>query len=140
MEIKPVTASFAVADQVNEADLQILKAAGFNTLVCNRPDNETPEQPTAASLAERAASLGLAWHWLPITPGQFPSASISEFKHILSAAEGPVLAFCRTGTRSISVWALSQASEIPTADLLQLARAAGYDLSKLGPQLDAAKR
>lgn len=139
MDMKTVTANFSVADQVTEADLITLKAAGFNTLICNRPDNEAPEQPNAACLAERARSLGLTWHWLPITPGQFSDDSIAEFKHILSAGEAPVLAFCRTGTRSISLWALSQASKTPTAELLQQARAAGYDLSTLAPLLDAGK-
>ena len=140
MEIKSVTASFSVADQVTEADLLTLKAAGFSTLICNRPDNEAPEQPTAASLAERAQSLGLTWHWLPITPGQLTDDSIAEFSQILASAKEPVLAFCRTGTRSISLWALTQAAHTPTAELLQQTAAAGYDLSKLAPRLDAASR
>ncbi|MFD1008004.1 MULTISPECIES: TIGR01244 family sulfur transferase [Oceanisphaera] len=140
MEIKAVTAAFSVAAQVTSDDLLTLKAAGFRTVVCNRPDNEAPEQPSAASLAAQAQSLGMSWHWLPITPGLFTKDNISEFEQLLASANEPVLAFCRTGTRSISLWALAQAPHTASAELLQRATAAGYDLSQLAPQLDAAKK
>ncbi|MBO1518278.1 TIGR01244 family sulfur transferase [Oceanisphaera pacifica] len=136
MEIKFVTADFSVADQVTGDDLVALKNAGFGTVICNRPDAEAPEQPTAGTLAEQARSLGLNWYWLPITPGQFTEANVSEFKQLLKSSDEPVLAFCRTGTRSITLWALSQAAEVSSEQLLHKATAAGYDLSKLAPTLD----
>ncbi|MGO1246234.1 MAG: TIGR01244 family sulfur transferase [Oceanisphaera sp.] len=140
MEIKSVTADFSVADQVTGDDLVALKNAGFGTVICNRPDGEASEQPSAAALAEQARSLGLNWYWLPITPGQFTSANVSEFKQLVSATDEPVLAFCRTGTRSITLWALSQAAKVPSEQLLQQTTAAGYDLSKLAPMLDSEFR
>lgn len=137
MEVKFVTTDLSVADQVTEADLLTLKAAGFRTIVCNRPDAEAPEQPAAVTLAEQALNLGLDWHWLPITPGQFTEANINEFKQLLDATDQPVLAFCRTGTRSITLWALSQAAQVPSAQLLQQTSHAGYDLSGLAARLDS---
>ncbi|MGO4997935.1 TIGR01244 family sulfur transferase [Oceanisphaera sp. W20_SRM_FM3] len=139
MDIKVVTDSISVADQVTSDDLLTLKNAGYGTIICNRPDAEGVEQPTAESLAERATELGLHWHWLPITPGQFTDAEVAKFAGLLELAERQqesVLAFCRTGTRSITLWALSQAAKVPSARLVQQASAAGYDLSGLAPRLD----
>ena len=136
MDIKPVTSSFSVADQVTEADLPQLKALGYRTLICNRPDGEVAGQPAAESLAARAREQGFDWHWIPISSGQFTDDAVADFGQAL-ADHQPVLAFCRTGTRSITLWALAQAGEKPTAELLGLAAAAGYDLSALTPRLNA---
>ena len=138
MDIKTVTDSLSVADQVTAADLLTLKNAGYGTVICNRPNGEGVEQPTAESLAERATELGLHWHWLPITPGEFSEQEIAQFTELLHQAEHneeSVLAFCRTGTRAITLWALAQAASVPSAQLVQQASAAGYDLSGLGPRL-----
>lgn len=141
MDIKNVTDSLSVADQVTADDLLALKNAGYGTIICNRPDGEAGEQPSAESLAERAKALGLGWHLLPITPGEFSEQQIAEFGELIAKAEQKqqsVLAFCRTGTRSITLWALSQAAQVPSAQLVQQASAAGYDLSGLAPRLDSA--
>ena len=140
MDIKVVTDSLAVADQITAADLLTLKNAGYGTIICNRPNGEAPEQPAADELASRATELGLAWHWLPITQGQFTDAEIAQFAELLQQAERnneSVLAFCRTGTRSITLWALAQAAKVSSAQLVQQASAAGYDLSGLAPRLQA---
>lgn len=143
MDIKSVTDSLSVADQVTSDDLITLKNAGYGTIICNRPDGEAPKQPVAESLAERAKELDLHWHWLPIKPGEFSEQEIAQFGELLQQAERnkePVLAFCRTGTRSITLWALSQAASVPSAQLVQQASAAGYDLSGLAPRLESAYR
>ena len=140
MDIKNVTHSLSVSDQVTSDDLLTLKNAGYGTIICNRPNAEGVEQPTAESLAERATELGLHWHWLPITPGQFSDEDIAQFGELLGKAERSqesVLAFCRTGTRAITLWALSQATKVPSTQLVQQASAAGYDLSGLAPRLDS---
>ena len=143
MDIKNVTDSLSVADQVTADDLVTLKNAGYGTIICNRPDGEGVEQPTAESLAERATALGLHWHWLPIKPGEFSEQEIAQFTELLENAERSkesVLAFCRTGTRAITLWALSQAVSVPSAQLVQQATAAGYDLSGLAPRLESLYR
>lgn len=140
MDIKTVTDSLSVADQVTIDDLLTLKNAGYGTIICNRPNGESPEQPLAESLSERATELGLHWYWLPITPGEFTDAEITQFTEQLAQAEHnkeAVLAFCRTGTRSITLWALSQAASVPSIELMQQASAAGYDLSGLAPRLES---
>ncbi|WP_116474405.1 TIGR01244 family sulfur transferase [Zobellella maritima] len=127
MEIRQVTADFSVADQITPADLAELKSRGFTTLICNRPDHEVVEQPTASQLAEAARSMDLDWYWIPISSGNFTEEAIVQFRQALARA-GHTLAFCRTGTRSITLWSLSQALHTPPADLLRLGRQAGYDL------------
>ncbi|WP_298719761.1 TIGR01244 family sulfur transferase [uncultured Oceanisphaera sp.] len=137
MDIKPVTSSFSVADQVTAADFSQLKALGYQTLICNRPDGEVEGQPAAEALAAEARAQGFDWHWIPISSGHFTDEAVADFGQALAGSEA-VLAFCRTGTRSITLWALAQAAEKPAAELLGLAAAAGYDLSALAPRLSAA--
>ena len=140
MDIKVVTDSLSVADQVLATDLSMLKNAGYGTIICNRPDGEAAEQPAAEALAKQATELGLHWHWLPIKPGEFSEQDIAQFAELLHQAEHnqeSVLAFCRTGTRAITLWALTQAPSVPSAQLVQQASAAGYDLSGLAPRLDS---
>ena len=134
MEIKPVTVGFSVAEQLTEADLATLKDAGYRTIICNRPDGEAEGQPTAHRLAARAQELGLAWYWIPVAPGKLTAEAQASFKEVLSEATEPVLAFCRTGTRSITLWALSQVDQVPAQQLIEQARTAGYDLVKCAPQ------
>lgn len=129
MDIKQVTPGFAVADQVTAGDLAQLATLGYKTLICNRPDGETDGQPAAEALAAEARAQGFAWEWIPISSGQFTDDAITDFDAALKRHQGPVLAFCRTGTRSITLWALSQAARQPAEVLLQQAAAAGYDLS-----------
>ncbi|GHA07249.1 TIGR01244 family sulfur transferase [Oceanisphaera arctica] len=138
MEIKPVTPTFSVSDQIFATDLPGLKAAGYRTLICNRPDGEAEGQPAAEALAAEAKAQGFDWHWIPISSGQFTDEAVAAFTQALAGKEEPVLAFCRTGTRSITLWALAQADQQPTAALLQQASGAGYDLSALTPRLNAA--
>ncbi|MFP2768633.1 TIGR01244 family sulfur transferase [Oceanisphaera sp. KMM 10153] len=137
MDIKTVTPSFSVADQVTEADLAQLKAAGYRTLICNRHDDEAEGQPAAEMLATEARAQGFDWHWIPISSGQFTDEAVAAFTQALVGKEEPVLAFCRTGTRSITLWALAQAGRQPTMELVRLAAGAGYDLSALAPRLNA---
>ncbi|WP_458734281.1 protein tyrosine phosphatase family protein [Zobellella taiwanensis] len=133
MDIRQVTSSFAVADQVTEADLATLAGRGIRTLICNRPDGEADGQPSAAQLAAAARELGMAWVWIPISSGQFTEPAIDAFRDALRTQPEPVLAFCRSGTRSITLWALSAA--LPAGQVLGLASAAGYDLSALAQRL-----
>jgi sulfide:quinone oxidoreductase len=129
---KTVTDQFSVAPQLSAPDIARAAAAGYRTLVCNRPDGEAPGQLTMAEAATAAAAAGMAFHALAFA-GPPPPAAVDAFAHLLDGAKGPVLAYCRSGTRSITVWALAQAlagARTPE-DLLALTRAAGYDLGAL---------
>jgi uncharacterized protein (TIGR01244 family) len=129
-EFKRVTPDFAVAPQLTAADIARAAAEGFRTLIDNRPDGEVPGQFSAAEAKAAAEAAGLAFHAIAFT-GAPPPAVVAATAELLEQAHGPVLAYCRTGTRSITAWAMAQAltgAHAPDA-LVALARQAGYDLS-----------
>ena len=129
-DIRKVTESFSVAPQIEPADVETAKAQGFVKLINNRPDGEVPGQPTSAEMEAAARAAGLAYVHIPFA-GR-PSAEQAEaVAREAEAAGGPVLAFCRSGTRSITAWSLgqAQAGHRPSGELIELAAGAGYDLS-----------
>ena len=129
-DFRHVTDQLSVAPQISLADVAEAARLGFKTLISNRPDGEEPGQPTAAEVAAAAAAAGLAFHHIPVRGGPGP-AEIDATQAVLAEAETPVLAFCRSGTRSIVTWSICQASSgaMSRGELAGLGRAAGYDLS-----------
>lgn len=139
MTIARLSQTFSVAPQVRREDIAGIAAAGFRAVVNNRPDGESPDQPTSLTLGAEAKKLGLAYAHIPIVPGQMDDASARALERFLSDVGGPVVGFCRTGTRSASLWALAQASHQPVGDILAATARAGYDLSSLRPRLEDAR-
>ncbi len=135
MPPKKITAALSVASQVALDDVPGAVQAGFRTLISNRPDGEEPGQLSAAAMRHAALAAGLDFIHIPVVPGKIGESDISAFAAALEAAHGPVLAFCRTGTRSASLWALSQAGKLPTEAILAATAQAGYDLAALAPRL-----
>jgi len=129
-DFRHVTDDFTTAPQISLADVAEAARQGFKTLISNRPDGEEPGQPTAAATAAAAEAAGLAFHHIPVRGGPTPE-QVEATQAVLQDADLPVLAFCRSGTRSIITWSLSQASSgaVSRADLVGLGRTAGYDLS-----------
>lgn len=130
-DFRKVTDDLSVSPQISEDDLANAKAEGFKTILCNRPDAEGGDgQPLIKDLQIQAESLGLTFLALPFSGS--PSSDIAlQQGALIDAAEKPVLAYCRSGTRSITAWALSQAGKGRRDEILQAASAAGYDLSPL---------
>ena len=136
MQSARVDDTLTVSFQIQPEDVAAIRDAGFVAIINNRPDGEAPDQPDGAEIARAAAEAGLAYTALPVTgrEGITPD-TIRAFHEALETAGGPVFAFCRTGTRSINLWALSQAGDRDVADLVRMAGDAGYDLSGLAPAL-----
>lgn len=133
---KQLTDQIAVAGQLQPEDMQRAHAAGFKTVVNNRPDAEEAGQPSNALIEQAARQQGLAYHYLPVVSGQLTDANIAEFASVLPQLELPLLMFCRSGTRCTHLWALQQAEQTaPMASLLAAAEQAGYDLQGLVPRL-----
>jgi len=131
-EFRKVTDQVFVAPQISVDDVARAAAQGFVLIINNRPDGEAPDQTPAAEIAAAAEASGLAYLWVPITG--MPTRGQAEMViEAVREASGPVLAYCRSGTRSINTWALGSAvtgDRSPT-DLVQLGAAAGYDLHPL---------
>ena len=135
MKLASVSDTFAVSPQLQAGDLRGLADAGFSTVICNRPDGEELSQPTVASMREAAEAAGLAFHHIPVSGGEFPPVAIKAFAKVREEADGKVLAYCRTGTRSITLDALANVEDETADDRIKRAERAGYDLSGLRDRL-----
>lgn len=103
---------YSVAPQIRLEDLQAVSQAGFRTLLINRPDGEGgPEQPTSQEMIKAAESLGLKAVYLPIISGGPTEGDVEEFTVLIEDLAKPVLAYCRSGNRSATIYALAAARE-----------------------------
>lgn len=137
LNIRALNDRVAVAPQIAPEDLAAIKSAGYVAVVNNRPDGEEPGQPMGAEIAAAAEAAGLAYHAIPVAGG-LSDAQLAAMTAALTQADGPVLAFCRSGTRSCNLWALAAAKGGRDPALIAAQGAqAGYDLSGLRPTLDA---
>ncbi len=129
MEIKKITDTFSVSPQITADDITTLAREGFRSVVCNRPDAEGADQPSHEELAEAAKQAGLEFRFLPVTPGVVTDETAQSFGKALAELPGPTLAFCRTGTRSATLWSLAEATRRPLPEILAATKAAGYDMN-----------
>lgn len=102
--IKKVTESFSVSDQIVPSDLAMIAKQGFKTIVVNRPDNEAHGQPNFVEIERDAQKLGLRAIYLPVFLGQSVDSAAREFERILPNVPSPILAYCRSGNRSLTLW------------------------------------
>jgi uncharacterized protein (TIGR01244 family) len=129
-DIRTVTPDFAVAPQLAVTDLAEAAKLGFKLVINNRPDGESPDQPSSEAMRTAAEASGLAYVYVPVRGG--PTLEQVQAVHdAIEAADGPVLAFCRSGTRSIVTWSLGEAGagKRDRTSLIDLGQGAGYDLS-----------
>jgi uncharacterized protein (TIGR01244 family) len=133
-----LTDHFHVAPQISVADVVQAASDGVRLIVNNRPDGEEPGAPQSDTIAAAAAAAGIAYIAIPVTHAGFSHAQIDAMDAVLRSADGPVLAYCRSGTRSTYLWALQQARAGVAVDTLAAqAAGAGYDLASIRPMLDA---
>jgi uncharacterized protein (TIGR01244 family) len=122
----------SVSPQLSIADVAKAKAMGFRTLINNRPDGEAPDQPTSAEIEAAAKAAGLNYLYIPVR-GISPDVA-EQACAAIESSEGPVLAFCRSGNRSISCYSLGKHMQGHDRDeLVATAAGAGYDLSNVIP-------
>ena len=112
-------------------------APRFRTIVNNRPDFEEPGQPSSAELEAEARRLGLDYVHIPVIPGQVTDEQVAAFGEAVTNRKGPLLAFCKSGKRAATLWALSEAGRRSADEILRAAAAAGYDLGALRQILEA---
>ncbi len=129
MEIKKITDALSVSGQLHPEDMDKLKRRGFRAVVCNRPDGEAPDQPSHEEMAKAASEAGLDFLYLPVTPGIVTEETATAFRQALTELPGPVFGYCRTGTRTTTLWSLAMAKEKSVVDILAATKAAGYDMT-----------
>lgn len=135
MELKRINDTITVSGQILPEDVSALKAAGFTTIINNRPDGESPDQPASVEIEAAAKAAGLNYVAIPLGRDGVTPDMVEKTRAALEGSDGPVFAFCRSGTRSTTLWALSQAGEMDGADIIAQAAGAGYDMSHLAGHL-----
>jgi uncharacterized protein (TIGR01244 family) len=130
--------SISVFGQIEPDDIAAAKAQGFTTIVNNRPDHEQPGQPSSAEIEAAAKAAGLDYIAIPVDHSGFAEWQVTAMADALAKADGPVLAFCRSGTRSTFLWALARKRLGDEGEaLIAKAAGAGYDLGGIRPILTA---
>ena len=137
MDIKTIAPDLSVSPQVQPQDIGVLAAQGFRSVIINRPDDEESAQPNHSEIEAACKAAGLEVRFVPVIPGELTDENIEAFDQAMHELPAPTFAFCRTGTRSITLWALSQAGHLSPDAILKTAENAGYDLSGLRARLNA---
>ena len=135
MEVKRINDSISVSPQVSVADVVAIKAAGFTAIINNRPDGEAPDQPSGEAIRAAAEATGLAYHYIPLGRDGVTPDMVAKTREVLEGSAGPVFAYCRSGTRAPTLWAVAQSGRKPAAEIISEAAGAGYDLSHLAGHL-----
>ena len=139
-DLRRIDDRISVAPQIDPEDLPAIAQAGFTAVINNRPDGEEHGQPAGEAIRAAAEAAGLAYTAIPVSGG-FSMPQIAAMAQALGAAGGPLLAFCRSGTRSSNLWALASAKAGGDPDtLIAKAAGAGYDLRGLRPALEQLQR
>jgi sulfide:quinone oxidoreductase len=136
MEPKKITPDLSITGQVSVEEVATLSKWGFKSVINNRPDGEQAGQPESTEIEAAAKAAGLAYRYIPVTPGQMTEEKVVQFAEAIEDLPRPVLAFCRSGTRSISLYCLAEAESMPSDELIGEAAKAGYDLEGLRSLLE----
>lgn len=137
MDIRRITDRYNVSPQISVEDVADIKAAGIATVICNRPDAEVPPSHQADAIRAAVEAAGMVFEELPITHQTMTPDRVAVQSSIVEASDGPVLAYCASGTRCSILWAFSQAGHLSSDEILSSVARAGYDLSAMRPTLDA---
>lgn len=140
MTIRPLTPRYAVAPQVTPEDIPAIAAAGFTTLICNRPDSEVPPDLQSAAIGDAARAAGLTYEVLELSHQTLTPENAAKQRRMIEQADGNVLAYCRSGTRCSVIWAMGQIGDTGLDEILAATAAAGYDLTSYLPLLEQAAR
>jgi uncharacterized protein (TIGR01244 family) len=137
MDIRPLTPTYAVSPQIEPADLAAIKAAGYTTVIDNRPDGEIPSHLHTPVMKAAAEELGLTFVANPVIGGALTMENVRAQAQAIEAASGPVFAYCASGNRCSVVWALMSAGSRSTDDLIKVPAKYGYNLEPLRGQINA---
>lgn len=136
-DFRPLDDKVIASPQMTAEDLESARALGVTTVVNNRPDGESPGDPQGPEIEAAARKLGMDYIAIPISQAGFSLPQIDSMADVLDKAEGKILAYCRSGTRSTLLWAMAQAKlGMPPEEIAEKARTAGYDIAPVRPTID----
>ncbi|AUX68371.1 TIGR01244 family protein [Porphyrobacter sp. HT-58-2] len=136
-DFRTLTENMLVSPQLTLDDVNTAAAMGVSMIVNNRPDGEEPSAPQGDAIAAAAAAAGLNYVAIPVGHSGFSEPQVDALIAAMEQAEGPILAYCRSGTRSTFLWALASAKQGNDPDeIMRKAMQAGYDVSPIRPMID----
>lgn len=136
-DFRQLSETMLASPQIGVDEVDQAKARGVSLIINNRPDGEEPGQPSGSEIEDAALAAGIAYRAIPITHAGFSMPQIEAMADVLQSAEGTVLGYCRSGTRSTFLWALAQAKlGKEPGEIAAAAQAAGYDLAPIMPTLE----
>lgn len=134
---RQLTDQLLVSPQIDLDDLAEAARLGVRHIINNRPEGESDDQTPGEAIEQAAKAAGMSYTAIPVTHAGFSQEQVDAMVAALRAADGPILAYCRSGTRSTLLWALTQASQgASAAALAPVAAAAGYDITPIRPLID----
>lgn len=137
-EFRKLTEDFYASPQIAAGDIPAAAALGITLVVNNRPDGEAPDEPQGAEIEAAARAAGLDYVAIPVSGAGFSQPQVERLKEAIATTPGPVLGYCRSGTRSTLLWSLYRASEgDDPQEIADIAGIAGYDVSPVRPAMDA---
>lgn len=111
MDYRQISEDYSVSGQIQLEEVAAIKAAGFKSVICNRPDDEQPGQPSADSVKAAVEAAGLAFRYIPVISGQITAENVEDQAEALDELEGPIFAYCRSGARCTNLYGLIQQSK-----------------------------
>jgi uncharacterized protein (TIGR01244 family) len=108
MNMTQITPDYSVAPQIGVEDVARIAARGFRSIMCNRPDGESPDQTEFAQIAAEAEAQGLKVAFVPVVSGNIHAEDVEDFKAAMADLPKPVLAYCRSGARCQNLWMLAR--------------------------------
>lgn len=108
MDIRAINDEYSVSGQITVEDLDEIKAMGFKSIVCHRPDHEAPDQPEFSAIAARAKDLGIDMAHVPVGPMGVTVDAVRDMVDALDELPRPMLGYCRSGARSTNIYAQTQ--------------------------------
>lgn len=132
MELKTINLSLTVSAQISVDDITVLKEAGIESIICNRPNHEDPGQPDYIDIEKAAQKYGMQCRFMPVISGHVSVEKGLEFGQLIKELPKPIHAYCRSGTRCTILWALSELQTGADRDtVIKQAASAGYDVSRV---------
>lgn len=135
-----VTQKLWVMSQPEPEDFTGLRDRGFTAVINNRPDGEAPDQPGSAAEAAAAEAAGLHYAHIPVKADGMTQQDAARFKAEMDAAPGPVVAHCRTGTRSFLLWLMTdEVAHLSDAEVFARADKIGIPRDTVSARLRARR-
>ncbi|WP_420555366.1 TIGR01244 family sulfur transferase [Neptuniibacter marinus] len=130
MDIKELEPGFSISHAIYPSDIEELKTLGFGAIICHRQPGEADDHIDDSLLRQAAEAAGIEWVEIPVTPGEYTTEAIEAFGAAIDRLPTPILGFCRSGRRAVSLWVHNQVQQesCDLGQLLKAAHAAGHDL------------